>query len=287
MPSSVNAIPTLQVQGSAIPRLGFGTWRLAGVACREAVATALSLGYRHIDTAAMYGNEAEVGAALAGSGLQRDALFVTTKVWRDDLRPDALLRSARASLDRLKLDHVDLLLIHWPNAAVPLGETMAALNEVAERGWTRHVGISNFPTALLREARRVSRRPIFANQCEYHPGLDQTVLIEACRAGDTAFVAYRPLGQGRQLANPLIVGIAERHGKTPSQVVLRWHMQQPGLIAIPRSANPDHIAENAAVFDFALAEAEMDAIFSLSRDNDRHVQPDFAPVWDAPVPSAP
>ncbi|MCW6509103.1 aldo/keto reductase [Lichenifustis flavocetrariae] len=287
MPTAANAIPTLQVHGSVVPRLGFGTWRLSGIACREAVATALSLGYRHIDTAAMYGNEVEVGAALAASGQARDTLFVTTKVWRDDLRPDDLLRSAEASLDRLKLDHVDLLLIHWPNAAVPLSDTMAALNEAADRGWTRHVGVSNLPVALLREARQASRRPIFANQCEYHPGLDQTTLIQACQAGDTAFVAYRPLGQGRQLADPLIVGIAERHGVTPSQVVLRWHMQQPDLVAIPRSANPAHIAENAAVFDFVLTESEMDAIFRLSRQNDRHVQPDFAPVWDAPAWDAP
>ena len=276
-------IPSLTLHGTTVPRLGFGTWRLSGEACRDAVATAMRLGYRHIDTAAMYGNEAEVGAALHGSGVARQDLFVTTKVWRDDLAPEALLRSASASLERLKLDHLDLLLIHWPNAAVPLRDTMAALDETVDRGWTRQIGVSNFPVALLAEAQRLTRHTIFANQCEYHPGLDQTALIEACRATGTAFVAYRPLGQGRQLADPVIGGIAARHGVTPSQVVLRWHMQQPDIVAIPRSASPAHIAENAAVFDFALTEAEMAAIFDLGDGTERHVAPDFAPAFDPPA----
>ena len=276
-------IPSLTLHGTEMPRLGFGTWRLSGEECRDAVATALRLGYRHIDTAAMYGNEAEVGAALRGSGLPRQELFVTTKVWRDDLAPEALLRSAAASRDRLGLDHLDLLLVHWPNAAVPLRDTIAALDETVDRGWTKQIGVSNFPVALLTEAQRLTRHTILANQCEYHPGLDQSALIAACRANGTAFVAYRPLGQGRQLNDPVIGGIAARHGVTPSQVVLRWHMQQPDIVAIPRSASPAHIAENAAVFDFALTEADMAAIFDLGDGTERHVAPDFAPVFDPPA----
>ena len=276
-------IPSLMLHGTAMPRLGFGTWRLSGEECRDAVATALRLGYRHIDTAAMYGNEAEVGAALRGSGLPRQELFVTTKVWRDDLAPEALLRSAAASRERLGLDHLDLLLVHWPNAAVPLRDTIAALDETVDRGWTKKVGVSNFPVALLTEAQRLTRHTILANQCEYHPGLDQSALIASCRASGTAFLAYHPLGQGRQLADPVIGGIAARHGVTPSQVVLRWHMQQPDIVAIPRSASPAHIAENAAVFDFALTEAEMASIFELGDGTERHVAPDFAPVFDPPA----
>lgn len=284
MASSPNTIPTLSVEGAALPRLGFGTWRLSGTSCRAAVEAALDLGYRHIDTASMYGNEADVGAALAASGLARDTLFITTKVWRDDLRPEALLRSAEASLDRLKLDHVDLLLIHWPNAEIPLSETIGALNEARRRGLARHIGVSNFSIALLEQARGVSTYPIFANQCEYHPGLDQSRLIQACQSQGTAFVAYRPLGQGKQLTHPTVVQIAEAHRRSPTQVVLRWHMQQPGLVAIPRSSSRAHIAENAAVFDFVLDDAEMAAIFGLATQADRHVSPDFAPEWDEPAP---
>jgi diketogulonate reductase-like aldo/keto reductase len=287
MSTTPNTIDTLFVGDAAIPRLGFGTWRLSGDDCQAAVGIALRLGYRHIDTAAMYGNEAEVGAAIAASQMPRREIFLTTKVWRDDLRPEALLRSAKASLDRLRLDHVDLLLIHWPNASVPLAETLGALDEACDRGWTRHIGVSNFPVALLTEARRLARHPILANQCEYHPGLDQTALLAACRAGDTAFVSYRPLGQGRQLGEPAIADIARHHGVTPSQVVLRWHLQQPGVVALPRSQDPAHIAENARLFDFALSADEMAAIFALARQNDRHVSPDFAPVWDAPAPAGP
>jgi diketogulonate reductase-like aldo/keto reductase len=275
-------IPTLTLHGTAVPRLGFGTWRLSGDGCRTAVTAALDSGYRHIDTAALYGNEREVGAALAASGLPRDDLFVTTKVWRDDLAPDALLRSAHASLDRLALDRVDLLLIHWPNDAVPLADTMAALDEAAARGWTRHIGVSNFPVALLGEARRLTQKPLFANQCEYHPGLDQSALIEACQAGGTAFVAYRPLGQGQGLADPVIAAAAARHGVTPSQVVLRWHMQQPDIVAIPRSSDPAHIAANAEVFGFALDDGEMAAISAIGDGADRHVSPAFAPAFDPP-----
>ena len=272
--------PSLDLQGLAIPRLGFGTWRLSGTACREAVELALATGYRHLDTATMYNNEDDVGAAIASSGVPRSELFVGTKVWRDDLRRDALLRSAEASARRLG-SPPDVLMIHWPNADVPLQETMSALDEVRRAGLTRHVGVSNFPVALLEEAAGRSESPILVNQCEYHPGLDQGAIIAACRAAGTAFVAYRPLGQGRMLDEPLFTRIAEAHGKTPGQVVLRWHLQQDGVVAIPRSASPAHIADNFSIFDFELSQAEMTAIFALAERSDRHVNPDWAPAWDS------
>ena len=281
MPEQAARVPTLHVHGADIPRLGLGTWRLSGQVCRDAVLAAIASGYRHIDTAAMYGNEAEVGAALASSGLPRDALFLTTKVWRDDLKREALLRSAEASVSRLG-GPVDLLLVHWPNSAVPLAETMTALDEARRKGLTRHVGVSNFPAAMLREAAERCESPIFADQCEYHPEIDQSVLIDACRTSGTAFVSYQPLGQGKLLRHPTIEGIAADHGHSASQVLLRWHMQQPGVVAIPRSSTATHIAENMAIFDFTLSDAEMGRIFALASKNGRHVDPDWAPRWDPP-----
>lgn len=278
-----NPAPALTLDGAAMPRLGFGTWRLKGRTCRESVRTAIDCGYRHIDTAAVYDNEGEVGAAVAASGLARTELFLTTKIWRDHLGYDALLREAEASLDRLACGYLDLLLVHWPNETVPLAETMGALNEARRRGLTRHIGVSNFPAALLREAAAASEASILANQCEYHPGLDQSVLIEACRSAGTAFVAYRPLGQGSILGEAVVARIAASHGRTPGQVVLRWHLQQPGVVAIPRSATPAHIAENIGLFDFALSDEEMAALFALARADGRAVSPAWAPAWDPPA----
>lgn len=274
-------IPAISLQGDAVPRLGFGTWRLTGRACSEAVEHAVAAGFRHIDTAAMYGNEAEVGAAVRAAAVPRHEIFLATKVWRDDLRRDALLRSAEASVRRLG-GPVDLLMVHWPNEAVPLAETLGALVTAQGQGLTRHVGVSNFPAAMLRDAVTRSEAPILVDQCEYHPGLDQSALIETCRELGVGFVAYRPLGQGGMRDDPTIRRIGAAHVKTPAQVVLRWHMQQDGVLAIPRSATPAHIAENAAVFDFALSEAEMAAIFALGDGRDRHVQPAWAPAWDPP-----
>lgn len=276
-------VPTLALHGAAMPRIGFGTWRLSGQACRDSVTAAIQCGYRHIDTAVMYGNEVEVGASVAVSGLAREAFFLTTKIWRDHLGYEDLLRETEACLDRLACGYLDLVLVHWPNAAVPLAETMAALNEARRRGLTRHIGVSNFPSALLREAAAASEAPIFANQCEYHPGLDQSVLIDACRSAGTAFVSYRPLGQGKFLSDPVIAGVASGHGRTPGQVILRWHLQQPGVVAIPRSATPAHIAENIGLFEFALSDDEMMAISALARADSRDVSPAWAPVWDEPA----
>lgn len=233
----------------------------------------------------MYGNEAGVGAAIKTSGVPRSDLFVTTKVWRDDLRRDALLRSVEASAERLACAPIDLVLVHWPNPDVPLAETIGALNAVVQKGLVRHIGVSNFPSALMEEAVALSEAPILANQCEYHPGLDQSTLIAACRRMGAAFVSYRPLGQGSVLANPVIGTIAERHRRTPGQVVLRWHIQQPGVVALPRSGSPAHIAENLQVFDFALSDADMAAISALGDGRDRQVNPGWGAVWDQPEPT--
>ena len=268
----------IDANGARIPALGFGTWQLREEACVTAVETALSCGYRHFDTARMYGNEKAVGHGLRGSGLKRDDVFVTTKVWRDDISSGALERSAEASLRDLGLDAVDLLLIHWPNAAIPLKDSIAALCNARRRGLARNIGVSNFSVALLNEAAALSSEPLVANQCEYHPRLDQSAVIAACRRHRLAFVSYSPLGKGDMLAEPVITDIARRVARKPSQVVLRWHVQQ-GVAAIPRSGSPAHIRDNFDVFDFALSDADMAAISGLRRGNGRMVDMGWV-AWD-------
>ena len=266
--------------GATIPAIGLGTWKLRDEGCAQAVATAIGAGYRHLDTASMYENEAAVGEGLRHAGLPRDAVFVTTKVWMSELADGPLQRSAEASLKRLGLDAVDLLLIHWPNQATPLRDAVRALCDARRSGLTRHVGVSNFPVALLEEAIGVADAPIVANQCEYHPRLDQAALIAACRRHDVAFTSYSPLGRGDLLSDPTIRTIADAHGRTPAQIVLRWHVQQPGVVAIPKSGDASRIAENLAVFDFALSPEEMAAVDALKRPDGRVVDPAWAPEWD-------
>jgi diketogulonate reductase-like aldo/keto reductase len=229
----------------------------------------------------MYGNEDAVGAGLKSSGLPRDEVFVTTKVWWEDIAPGRLERSAEASLRRLGLDQVDLLLIHWPSPTVPVEDAVPALCHAKALGYARHVGISNHPVALMRRALAVATEPLVVNQCEYHPRLDQGAVLGACRDNGMAFTSYSPIGKGEMLADPAIADIAARHGKTPAQVVLRWHVQQPGVVAIPKSGDPGRIAENLAVFDFALSDAEMARLHGMARPDGRIISPaGFAPEWD-------
>ena len=272
---------TVEANGASIPALGLGTWTLKGDACAELVAHALSLGYRHVDTAAAYGNEEAVGAGLRVAGLPRDEVFVTTKVWWKDLAAADLRRSAEASLARLGLDRVDLLLIHWPNPAIPLDETIAALNRARQDGLARHIGVSNFPTALLRQAVALSDAPLVANQVEHHPYLGQDKVGAACREAGMALVGYCPLHRGGGLfEEPAVAAAARAHGKTPAQVVLRWHVQQAGTVAIPRTTRKERLAENAAIFDFSLSPAEMAAISALDGKGSRLCDYDFSPRWD-------
>ncbi|XSG83536.1 MAG: aldo/keto reductase [Methyloligella sp. ZOD6] len=270
----------VEAHGASIPALGFGTWQLEGDVCVEAVKTALACGYRHIDTAQIYDNEAEVGEALADSGVDREDVFVTTKVWMDQMEEARLQGSVELSLKRLGLDRVDLLLIHWPNPDVPLAETMAALSEVKRFGMTRHIGVSNFPIGLLEEAIALASEPLVTNQVEYHPLLDQQAMLSACRRNGLALTAYSPLGRGGLLSNPVLREIAEAHGKSSAQVTLRWLIQQEGVVAIPRSGDPAHIRSNFDVFDFALSDTEMQRIFALAEPGGRMTDPEWAPQWD-------
>lgn len=264
-----------------IPALGLGTWTLEGARCADLVSHAIGIGYRHIDTATMYGNEAAVGDGIRAAGLSRDDLFVTTKVWWTDLAADDLRRSAEASLHELGLDAVDLLLVHWPSPSVPLAEAIAALNRVREDGLARHIGVSNFPTALLSQALALSAAPLVANQVEHHPYLDQRKVLAACRAAGMAMVSYCPLYRGGALfSEPAIRDAAARHGRTPGQIVLRWHIQQPGVVAIPRTTRKGRLAENLDIFGFALTDDEMAAISALRGGGGRLCDFAFAPAWD-------
>ena len=272
----------IKANGADMPAIGMGTWTLKGDQCAELVAAAIDVGYRHIDTAAMYANEDAVGRGIAGSGIARDDIFVTTKVWWTDIAPGDLERSAEQSLARLGLGHVDLLLIHWPNPRVPVADSIGALNRVRERGLARNIGVSNFTTALLDEALRASDAPLVADQVEYHPMLNQDKVHAACRKAGMAMVSYCPLYRGGALFDrPEIVGPARRLGKAPAQIVLRWHVQQDGVVAIPRTTRRERLAENLAVFDFELDAAEMDAISALSSANSRICDFEFSPRWDA------
>lgn len=273
---------SVNANGAAIPALGLGTWTLKGDDCAEMVAEALSIGYRHVDTAASYENEAAVGSGLWASGIARNDVFVTTKVWWTDIAPGDLERSAEASLKRLGLDQVDLLLIHWPNPKVPLEGSIKALNDAKRSGLAKHIGVSNFTTTLLSQAIALSDAPLVANQVEHHPYLDQTKVLDACRKAGMAMVSYCPLSRGGALfEEKAVTDAAARHSKTPGQVVLRWHVQQDGVVAIPRTNRLKRLAENFAIFDFALSGAEMAAISALSKANIRICDYDFSPQWDA------
>lgn len=272
---------TIEANGARIPKLGFGTFELRGDLARARVQEALATGYRHIDTAQMYANEEAVGAGIRASGVPRDEIFVTTKVWVDRFRDGDLQRSAEESLQRLGLDDVDLLLLHWPSPEVPLAESVAAINDVQRRGLARHIGVSNFNVALMREAVAASDAPLVTNQVEYHPYLAQEAVRDELARQGMALTAYCPLGHGRMFKEAVIRRIAEAHAKDPAQVVLRWHYQQPDVAAIPRTAQAARVRSNFDIFDFELSASEMDAIAGLARADGRIIDPsDLAPAWD-------
>jgi 2,5-diketo-D-gluconate reductase B len=270
--------------GAQIPALGFGTFRMDEPDVLRMVPHVLKLGFRHIDTAQAYGNEAAVGEGIARSGLGRGEVFLTTKVWVDHYRAPDLLRSVDESLARLRTDHVDLLLLHWPNDAVPLAEQIGALNAVRRSGKARHIGVSNFNTAQMAEAARLSEAPLVTNQVEYHPYLDQSAVLRAARAAGMAVTAYYPMADGKVLADPVLRDIAARHGRSVAQVVLRWLVQQDGVVALSKTVREDRATENLAMADLILDEAEITAIHALARPDGRVVSPaGLAPIWDTLV----
>jgi 2,5-diketo-D-gluconate reductase B len=273
----------VEANGARIPAIGLGTLGLKDAVCVDAVNAALRLGYRHIDTAERYGNEAEVGEGLhqglAAAGFKRDDVFVTTKVYHDKLAAADFERSLDESLRKLRLPFVDLLLIHWPNPKVPLAETIGALCKAKRERKTRHIGVANFTTRLLDEAAKLATEPLATNQIEVHPFLDQTKVIAACRRHGLSVTAYCPLARGKVPGNELLERIGKAHGKSSAQVSLRYLLQQ-GMIVIPRTAKPEHLAANLAASDFTLSDAEMRDIDGLKRSDGRVVNPPHAPQWD-------
>lgn len=265
--------------GDQMPALGFGTWQITGPACTELVAAALRTGYRHIDTAQIYENEAEVGAGITAAGTPRNEIFLTTKLWMTNLTREAAAASFAESLAKLGTDYVDLLLIHWPNPSVPLAETLDAMRRLADTGKVRNIGLSNFTSALIEEAMTIAGPQIAVNQVEYHPFLAQTKLLATMRDNAIALTAYSPLARGRAVDNPTLGALADRYGKTPGQIVLRWLVQQEMVTAIPKTATVARLQENLSIFDFRLSEDDMDAIAALD-DNMRTINPGWAPDWD-------
>jgi 2,5-diketo-D-gluconate reductase B len=269
----------VEAKGAKIPAIGLGTWELRGRTCARLVEQALRLGYRHIDTAQIYENEREVGDALRASGVPRNEVFVTTKVWTNHFAPHELERSTKESLVKLRVAEVDLLLLHWPNPRVPLSETLDALAHARKLGMARHIGVSNFTVALMEEAVARCPAPLICNQVEYHPYLDQTRVREACAQHDLALVAYSPIAKGRVRKDEVLARIGRAHGKSAAQVCLRWLVQQQ-VAAIPRTSRLERLSENIEVFDFELTGEEMAEISALGSRDGRLTDFGFSPKWD-------
>ncbi len=273
----------ITAHGMRMPKLGFGTWRMAGKECQVAVERALALGYRHLDTAEMYGNEEAVGAGLASSAVLRSEVHVTTKVWHEHLKPDAMRDALHRSLERLATPYVDLYLIHWPPppSVDHLPAALETLTALKEEGLARAIGVSNFPVALLRVAVEEVGAPVACNQVEYHALLDQSAVLDYARAHDIAVTAYSPLAQGRLADDPALAAIARKHGATPSQIALAWLLEQPGVGAIPKAQRAESQRANLEALSIRLDDEDRASIGLLPK-NERFVSPSWAPRWDTP-----
>ncbi len=278
MPREATQATTVTIQGVEVPKLGYGTWLVEGEDAYEGVLDALQLGYRHVDTARAYGNERQVGRALADSGVPREEVWLTTKVWYEHADPDVLTRVFEQQLADLRVEHVDLLLLHWPASHVPLAETIGAMDALRQEGLTRQIGVSNFPSGLLREA--LAHAPIFCDQVEYHAYLPQGPVMRECIEHDLLLTAYSPFAHGHLHDEPVLREIGARHGKSAGQVALRWLLDQPNVATIPKASSHERRAENLDVFDFELDDDERAAVAALSHRHLRTADPPWAPEWD-------
>jgi 2,5-diketo-D-gluconate reductase B len=273
-------VPVFESTLTRMPRLGFGTWPMRGAECERAVESALGLGYRHVDTAEMYGNEQAVGAALRASGLPREALYLTTKVWNDKPRGAEIRKAAEASLRRLGQSYVDLYLIHWPSPQLDLPDALRALARLREEGLARAVGVANFPLGLLRKAVEAGIAPIACLQVEHHVFLGQQRLLDYCQSQDIVLTSYTPVAKGEVLREAVIVGIAAKHRATPAQVALAYLLAMPGVAAIPKAAAPARQQENLEAVELKLDAEDLCALAALPKDR-RLVDPDIAPDWES------
>jgi len=270
----------IDLENRKIPALGLGTWQLKGDDCITSVLKALEIGYRHIDTAQIYENEEHVGAAIGKSGVKREDIFLTTKVWMSNLGEKLFRPSVEESLRKLKTDYVDLLLIHWPVTEVPFAEQMKSLRTLQESGLVRMIGLSNFTVPQMHEVVEDLGVRVVNNQVEYHPFLSQKPVLDFVRKHDMFLTAYSPLARGKVREDKVLREIADKHGKNPGQVSLRWLLQQERVAAIPKSANEEHMRANFEIFDFKLDADEMQRISLLTRTASRLINPDWAPHWD-------
>ncbi len=271
----------VDAHGAHIPQIGLGTMTLKEDVCVQAVKAALELGYTHLDTAAFYGNEVEVGAGLRASGKKRDSVFITTKVRENNLLPENFNKSLDQSLKNLELPYVDLLLIHWNNKDIQFSVSIPALSGAKIDGRAKHGGVANFTTKMLDEAWAVTSEPLVCNQIETHPYINQDKVVAASRKHGMAVVAYCPIARGKVQNADALETVAKAHGKSPAQVSLRY-LVQLGVEPIPRTATPAHLKANLDVFDFNLSDGEMAQLKALNAANMRVVNPPHAPVWDTP-----
>ena len=266
-------------QGIKVPKLGFGTYRLLHQSAVSAVEAALKTGFRHIDTAQIYSNEKEVGEGIKLSKVPREEIFLVTKIWRDSLKPEKVAQTTKESLHRLGVDYVDLLLVHWPSSEVPLNETLPAMTSLIKEGKTRSIGVSNFPSLTLKEAKRICPL-IITNQIEYHTLLSQNKILKTLRELGMLLTAYSPLARGEALRLQQVRHIAEKHKKHPAQIVLKWLVEQEDVVSIVKSQNPQRIKLNFNIFHFELDPEDRKTLSALSRNQRRLISPPFAPQWD-------
>jgi|HubBroStandDraft_2_1064218.scaffolds.fasta_scaffold43353_2 2,5-diketo-D-gluconate reductase B len=275
----------LKTNGIAIPKLGFGTFRMPGGGCQPVVENALAAGYRHIDTAEMYENEEAVGAAIAAAGVPRGDLFVTTKVWHENLAPDAIRRAFDTSLAKLKLDCVDLYMVHWPSKSMDMAAVLRTMTELRDQGRTRAIGVCNFNLPMLEMAIEKLGAPLACLQVEYHPFLDQSAVLAYLRTKGLPLVAYAPLAQGRAAKDETLKRIGEKHGASAAQMAIAWLLDQSDVIAIPKAQRPESQRANLDALKIKLDDNDRAAIAALPK-NQRYVRPPFAPDWDAPPGSS-
>lgn len=264
-PSQLSENRTETASHTDIPQVGFGTYRMGGYECFDAVTDALEVGYRHVDTAMAYDNEATVGRAIEASSVNREEVFLTTKLkgYPKFLEYDRVLEATEGCLTRLGTDYVDLLLIHWWNPESDMEETFTALDRLVDEGKVNHIGVSNFSVEQLRQAMEVSETPILTNQVEYHPYWEQDALLAFCQRNDVTLTAYSPLAEGRVVSDEVLTSIGRRYGKSPAQVAIRWLIQQENVVTIPKTVTPSRVRENFDVFDFELSDHEMLRIAAL------------------------
>lgn len=266
------------INGIDVPEIGLGTHKLFGKECKNIITDALSMGYRHIDTAQMYKNETEIGNAIRLSNVDREEVFLTQKIWHTNLEHDDVLQTVEESLENLQTPYVDLLLIHWPNEKYALQKTLEAMLVLRDQGKAMNIGVSNFPLGMVKTIIEELRIPIFCNQLEYHPFLEQFDMLDYSYENEFLIMAYSPLAQGKVLESDELISIGEKYGKSAPQIALRWLIEQENVVAIPKTTSVKHLEENIDIFDFELEDDEFEAIDALDKTM-RIVNPTFAPDW--------